>query len=956
MNMCRVQEELIQLHCIKAFSFAVIRFVARVTNNSLNTMELFKLDDLLSQMKTKLMSGTKETQMWVAEQILTYLKKTIDSEREHLVEKLVKCDIISIICDAMQMTCSSDKKFVTVVLECLEIISFNKKFYENRTAMSAINSMLSINYFAYTSSLKDMELFEEILQGICNILVRSLKLAIDFDTVCVPQQIISFLKNLNIQDLQNDKMKFIVVTILNVVLQQVTVDETIDVQIIIDVSCDALKSMIIIIKYGDDDNTILRSTALLCSICAGSSRFCFEQKSNQSEILQQKNNLLICIYDALMNIIIPYVKDADLSRIESNEFCRNFIFCLNNLYQLENCNHDDLSNYLVANGYLKYFLLLTLELPENLRRNICILLSQILSILCKREFSIKDKNEFAYCLRKDFLNLISKSSTKERWNDAVASDRNGGTALLILPYYHFQGTGEYKTSFFYITLLFRFYSHIFYIPYITFRNDVISLESLITRIMLFSTFKPISVLVLKPLWFLFAVTSTSHQSPNSIRDYNSAVIRLTNILQKLEISNFYTHHIDLLYYYLKCSNVSQNLLSQILNLWLIESDGDIKPLLSFNCEKVVRHLLIVIRNGYPEDVISAAMKGLRHLIQIDKNDKHIVEQIAETAWHMLPNILSLYDSNTVTHVKAALELANITQDHSKYLQIMPSEIIIRCAYNIVDIILKKNTDLKFMTLAITQAHILLLSDKLHKSFKVLQIYTQPMLLKQLYVYGFSKERSKLSTISIKLLTFIIQCQEKSSIKCKQPLKIHIKSLLDLLFYARKSSTSVINEMQFICYLLTQNIDKSAIVLEKISSADVDMVKYLYQVFHIIHAMKHEPQRDTVYQSLIVLLHFCNTKVTIKTLLPHICSVMSNYYLILNVVKTRYVSCQFIEFVTTWLNYRKATCNDVLWNPRSLFKSPFDEVLDHLKEYAVMLNNKGLKDAYENLQRALSQFQ
>lgn len=44
-------------------------------------------------------------------------------------------------------------------------------------------------------------------------------------------------------------------------------------------------------------------------------------------------------------------------------------------------------------------------------------------------------------------------------------------------------------------------------------------------------------------------------------------------------------------------------------------------------------------------------------------------------------------------------------------------------------------------------------------------------------------------------------------------------------------------MQFVCDLLTQNVDKSAIVLQKISSAsDVDMIIYLYEVFHIIHAM------------------------------------------------------------------------------------------------------------------------
>lgn len=79
--------------------------------------------------------------------------------------------------------------------------------------------------------------------------------------------------------------------------------------------------------------------------------------------------------------------------------------------------------------------------------------------------------------------------------------------------------------------------------------------------------------------------------------------------------------------------------------------------------------------------------------------------------------------------------------------------------------------------------------------------------------------------------------------------------------------------------------------------------------------------------------------------------MSNYDLILKVVRTRHVSHQFVEFVTTWLHYRKAICNDELWNPRSL-KTPFDQVLDHLKEYSVMLHNKKLTDAYQSLQCAV----
>lgn len=104
----------------------------------------------------------------------------------------------------------------------------------------------------------------------------------------------------------------------------------------------------------------------------------------------------------------------------------------------------------------------------------------------------------------------------------------------------------------------------------------------------------------------------------------------------------------------------------------------------------------------------------------------------------------------------------------------------------------------------------------------------------------------------------------------------------------------------------------------------------------------------------MLLHFAKNKIiTAEPLLPHLCTAMSNYDLISSVVNMRYISYHFIEFVIVWLHYRKATCNDVPWNPRSLYKSPFDEVLDHLKEYLVMINNKGLKDTYLNLQRAVS---
>lgn len=182
----------------------------------------------------------------------------------------------------------------------------------------------------------------------------------------------------------------------------------------------------------------------------------------------------------------------------------------------------------------------------------------------------------------------------------------------------------------------------------------------------------------------------------------------------------------------------------------------------------------MLQAGYSESIISLATKALLQVIQTYKDDKNQIDKIAEIVWHMLPDILLHYDSNTgsltiiefilssifknilivkfkdifnyqsyffvihifllklisrsiliydksilsrfayavVAHIEAVLELANITQPH-----IMPIHLITRSANIIVNIILDKNTDLKFMTLIVTQAYILLVASAVRKSFK-----------------------------------------------------------------------------------------------------------------------------------------------------------------------------------------------------------------------------------------------
>lgn len=130
-------------------------------------------------------------------------------------------------------------------------------------------------------------------------------------------------------------------------------------------------------------------------------RFCVMQDSREKtqtelKICEKKDNLEIYMYNAMMDVIIPFVKvrslgniiyyrlpinntplmneyycdghiffwqNVNLSHLDLIGFYRSLVSCLNNLYQLENCNKDNLSNHLAANGYLKRFLYLTVQLP-----------------------------------------------------------------------------------------------------------------------------------------------------------------------------------------------------------------------------------------------------------------------------------------------------------------------------------------------------------------------------------------------------------------------------------------------------------------------------------------------------------------------------------------------------------------------------------------------------------------
>lgn len=122
---------------------------------------------------------------------------------------------------------------------------------------------------------------------------------------------------------------------------------------------------------------------------------------------------------------------------------------------------------------------------------------------------------------------------------------------------------------------------------------MICLKSLIGRIVNLPKSEQIPAQILKILWFLFAVASVSHPSPRLEQDYDKAVKRLAAALQHSKLNDCYTHHIDLMHYCLNCHEFPKDLRNRAMDLWLVESDGDIKPLLTLDCAKVVQHYLLV---------------------------------------------------------------------------------------------------------------------------------------------------------------------------------------------------------------------------------------------------------------------------------------------------------------------------------------------------------------------------
>lgn len=108
----------------------------------------------------------------------------------------------------------------------------------------------------------------------------------------------------------------------------------------------------------------------------------------------------------------------------------------------------------------------------------------------------------------------------------------------------------------------------------------------------------------------------------------------------------------------------------------------------------------------------------------------------------------------------------------------------------------------------------------------------------------------------------------------------------------------------------------------------------------------------MYQCLQATLKFCHRRV--EPLMYHMCTLMSNYDIVSDILQTHHVTYHFLNFASTWLRYRKRYCADEgPWNERSLCKTPFEETFDQINDYVNAVKDSRSDAAFYNLLYAVS---
>lgn len=112
------------------------------------------------------------------------------------------------------------------------------------------------------------------------------------------------------------------------------------------------------------------------------------------------------------------------------------------------------------------------------------------------------------------------------------------------------------------------------------------------------------------------------------------------------------------------------------------------------------------------------------------------------------------------------------------------------------------------------------------------------------------------------------------------------------------------------------------------------------------------QRDVVYQCLEAILRFCHQHA--EPLMYHLCTLLSNYDLVTSTFASPHVSYHFLNFVSTWLRYRRRYCDDEgPWTEKSLRKTLFEETCDCIFKHVNAVKDDKADSALNSLRYAVS---
>ncbi|XP_066599609.1 uncharacterized protein [Prorops nasuta] len=883
------------------------------------------LKDLLPDIKKQLMNRDEQTQIKAVEKILAALESTDNKSQKTLaIIQLIESDIISNICDAFQI---SGDYFKMVALKCLSLVGESRKFYENQTATEAVDAMLKVSHFLVESRREDDSNFPFILLGIWEILQRMIKLfEMDLESVCSPHQLLLFLKNLDPWEKPvSDTLKFMSVRLLNIVLCQGVLDEQEDGLLIIELAQKGIIAMMKIIKEsGDDERKAWYVTTISVGTCCFAIRLIAATVNCSQMVSENRTALGETIFSAMIYILIPILKTIQTEDVNFDEMRMNFVMCLEIMFSIPDFNHFELSKCLAVDGYIMYFVYMLSHISST-RQNICKLLSEILTHLALCSLFLEtwpgDPRKFAVMIH-DGLRSITVNS--EDWiNETLKLQNSTGIAFMIMVYFHILISNE---------------------------KLEMSLDAFIEIIINIDDAEPLPSVVLKPLWFLFAFSALAHPNPSQQERYDVAVNKLILALQNSDIVNAYTHHISLIKYCLHSIGLPRDIRFKVINLWLIESNGDIKPLLQLNCNAAIRHsLLDIIQKGYPEEALLLSVKAIKGLISTGNSSSEITENV----WSIMPNVLSCTSAKT-QHVTAILELANILP-----IKDLPSHIIARCVNGLLQIMIIEDMDLRLKSLAVKQAYVIFSEAISRKCFKICQKYADNIqVIEELYKDGFftQKDDQELIAASLDLLTIIIQSfyDFPRELECEACLEIDFTNFWALIMRSRGFLRISPSVMKFLYEVLRQAADEERLVMIKTDDID-EKVKKMISVYESIFLMYYYmmgPDRDIIHKCLSAMLNYACKR--IKHAMYRLCSLISNYEYIINVISKSEPSNIFHDYVVTWLKYRTIYCPENIPKKRGIFYTNFYEAIDTIVKYAKHLRENGQLDEANRIMDAAQQ--